>query len=1541
VIPNLRSLRFQPKLYRPDSRGFWSGHLPFAVDLIDAVRPSVLVELGTHHGESYFGFCQAIHEGSIDCRTFAVDTWQGDRNTGRYGPVVFEKVSAYNSAHYARFSSLLRMTFDQASSLFADGTVDFLHLDGCHTYRAAKADFETWLPKMSSGGIILLHDIAVRGEDFEVWRFWDEVSREFPSFAFFHSSGLGVLANGELNCSENSLLNALFRSTCAPEIIRDYYFVCAEKLSYESRATPDGAWKFQVYSPDGTGYFESRSEIADVRSNQWISLAVEVPSPSGRMRVDPLDHPGFVEILELTVLGVSDENILWRWDSQRAGEITCAGSACHVPDDQALMIFSYGDDPQLYLPSFPVPENSESVRVQCRLRAEPGFQALERTFRKYSSVLSARSNLQRSLVDGDRQRIEQSAKLQVLEEQNTEIRTALTDANTRYEEAERQRIEQSAKLQVLEEQNIEIRTALTDANTRYEEAERQGIEQSAKLQVLKTQNGEIRAALAEAASQRKIVEGNLQRQSGAWSAERQAIRLENSSLEQEIKSLRNSLSWRLTAPVRKMADIVIVAHRVLLRIAYESRAFTWIGKSIGKAVYAWRLPGASLLLPANPFFSPEFYARNSDVSRDSNLWAHYLGFGADEGRNPSPHFDTQFYLSTNPDVVRSHLNPLIHYHAFGAKENRRPNPSTAIGRDDSSAHATEDHKNKSQAGLVSSGTALQGDSFFEGQYSDFTATSKGVKQKRGRDPLFDTPYFLKRCVPALQAGTTPLAVFLTTDLSRPSSPHPLFDVDFYLSQGAVPPGVHPLVHYLVQGAAEHRDPHPLFESRIYGLHDGNPLVHYILEGGIAGRRPCMLFDGHFYLQSHPEVAAAGINPLMHYLSDGFRQGWWPNPLFDPQYYVKMYPEVASLGIPPLLHYAIVGATEGKQPNPLFSSAFYMKLYPDVATAGLNPLGHYLVAGGLEGRCTHPWFDGAFYLKSNPEVKAAGMNPLLHFLSIGGNEGRDPSSWFDSKLYWEQHPESAAAIPLIHYLENGGKPSPDGTMVALPAIIPAVPGPRLKPPRDAFNYSPLISILLPVYNTPPEYLRLAIESVMAQSYPNWELCICDDGSSRADTIALLSRYAADPRIRIECNASNSGISRATNAALAIAKGEYVAMLDHDDELEPDALLEVVCALNDDPARDVLYTDQDYVHPDGRLSRWFYKPDWSLEFFRGVMYVGHLLIVRRSLALDVQFNPQFDNVQDFEFMLRVAERTDRIHHIPKILYHWRMVDGSVASNGSAKPNIEALQAAAVNGHFHRCGIDAEAISNPSQAHRIIIKPRKDFDTSGVTVVALDGGSLKLNASRFTESGYKGLAFSSTIQDIETEFALVVENGLAPASEDWIEQLLFYAGRDGIGLVVPLIVDDCGLVDTAGLILREEGVFRAMRGEPPTSDGYAGSLSCSREVSTVSGECFMIRNSTLKMIGGVPDLFTSPLFRGADLGLRARRAGLRNICNVHAIVRRTQGVADIGWQSFDQLLFKDIWANVIADGDPFHNPNFAPTGNGFVEKDAPLRSVAQGIA
>lgn len=504
--------------------------------------------------------------------------------------------------------------------------------------------------------------------------------------------------------------------------------------------------------------------------------------------------------------------------------------------------------------------------------------------------------------------------------------------------------------------------------------------------------------------------------------------------------------------------------------------------------------------------------------------------------------------------------------------------------------------------------------------------------------------------------------------------------------------------------------------------------------------------------------------------------------------------------------------------------------------------------------------------------------------------------------------------------------------------------------------PVVSVVMPTYNTEPRLLEEAIGSVLSQAYPAWELCIADDGSSEESVRRTIERHAeAEERIKAVYLERNLGISAATNSALESCEGELVAFLDHDDLLAPAALLRVVSELVRQPQADVLYSDEDKLGADGRRRDPFFKPDFSPLYALGAMYVGHLLTVRRSLAEEVGgMDPAFDSIQDYEFLLRLSELTDRIHHIPEILYHWRAIPGSIAAGEDQKRGVSELQAKAVSAHLARRGIAARARPHPSIPHRaqIVADPARRAKAS--VVIAASGREAQLE--RCLRSVLSSAAADRTeviavvppqhpalpggVRRVEREpggLHRAVANNLGAAQATgtllvflsdaieapgpgWIDQLALFAAMPGTGPVGPLLARPDGAVEQAGLVLGlEDPVSPCLAGIPADGDGYYGNLCCAREVSAVSAECMLVDRRLFAELGGFREAYQTQFedfdfcHRSLEMGLAPIYAGAPAI-----VIHETAASRRAAFDVVDRALFVDCFYEGLQAGDRFYNPN-----------------------
>jgi len=335
-----------------------------------------------HFGESYFGFCQAVLENEVPCACVAVDTWKGDQHSEFYGEEVFDEVEAYNRAHYSSFSTLLRCTFEEALPGFADLSIDLLHIDGLHTYEAISQEFQHWLPKVRPGGIILLHDIMARGNDFGVWKFWEEVSARFQSFEFHHSSGLGVLRVPGPPLPDHQFFRDLFERERPQEKVLRYYRALSEELEYFARVAVRQGLRSElwvtVYPCSPPGYGELDAIRTPLRSGQWERLTFHLQHGSqGPIRVDPVQKPAFIEIAEIQVRRTIDDTLLWRaGETGGFADVQPAGDVVMRVADNRLHCFSFGFDPQLILPDLPREQSDQPLRVEISLKADTEISSL-------------------------------------------------------------------------------------------------------------------------------------------------------------------------------------------------------------------------------------------------------------------------------------------------------------------------------------------------------------------------------------------------------------------------------------------------------------------------------------------------------------------------------------------------------------------------------------------------------------------------------------------------------------------------------------------------------------------------------------------------------------------------------------------------------------------------------------------------------------------------------------------------------------------------------------------------------------------------------------------------------------------------------------------------------------------------------------------------------------------------------------------------------------------------------------------------------------
>jgi GT2 family glycosyltransferase len=897
--------------------------------------------------------------------------------------------------------------------------------------------------------------------------------------------------------------------------------------------------------------------------------------------------------------------------------------------------------------------------------------------------------------------------------------------------------------------------------------------------------------------------------------------------------------------------------------------------------------------------------------------------------------------------------------------------------------------------------------------------------------LFDANYYTQATGPLRHKIVPSLAHFLVEGGAAGRSPHPLFDSGWYLTQypEVKAKRANPLVHYLLRGARQGRDPNPYFDTKWYLAHNQdvaqagmNPLVHYFKHGAAEGRDPSPKFDTQWYVGAYKDVARAGINPLAHFLRYGRAEGHrapTPDVLLvtsTSNIVSRADGSLEFINCDPQLHLSFATQTYTNQPCLVLSLQI-----PTIEANQLDPRLYLDYGDGLSE-------EHAFYLTFTDKDHWQALLPmpcLIKSIRLDPSSGRgvirppeisirpvDLSAFLDQLLSGEDAAkqmlaETALAIAkfvkqrhgkipcsrsfvagyaVSAYAEAAAKSLNVSTSINQAMYLGWIERYDTITQNDirdmaallpGFKTKPLISVIMPVYNTKIELLKQAIESVLAQTYPYFELCIADDASSDPKIRTLIQKAARrDQRIKYLFRPANGHISECSNSALSLAAGKFVAFLDHDDVIPVHSLWTVAFYINMYPDCQVVFSDEDKIDEDGLRQDPCFKGAFDEYLLYGYNMVTHLGVYRRSLVEELGgFRKGYEGSQDYDLVLRCFEKcgAKQIAHIPRVLYHWRMTAGSTSVSGDQKGY--AIQAAkkSINGHFVRRGLPFQSVdgrvpgltaitmskSNDVREQKTsIIIPTRDggvhltacinsiikHKKPNIELLIVDNGSKDKQTVSYLQqlvgSGsakvlpYDGEFSYSKINNFAVEHAsgellCFLNDDTEVITTDWITRARTHLSIPAIGIVGARLLYPNMTVQHFGVYLGvgfHKIAGHAHLGQDATAPGYVSKAILMQQFCAVTGACLFIRREDfLKVSGFEPELAVA--FNDIDLCLKVREAGLQIVCDPDIELihheSKTRGFDLISPAKRERLdreaeWMRRKWGKTL-DADPFYSPNF----------------------
>lgn len=644
---------------------------------------------------------------------------------------------------------------------------------------------------------------------------------------------------------------------------------------------------------------------------------------------------------------------------------------------------------------------------------------------------------------------------------------------------------------------------------------------------------------------------------------------------------------------------------------------------------------------------------------------------------------------------------------------------------------------------------------------------------------------------------------------------------------------------------------------------------------------------------------------------------------------------------------------------LFQPEWYLAQYPEVKYAGRDPLEHYLTQGVWEGKKPNPDFDALWYVAKYKSVFNLGLHPLLHYILYGKERGFQVcDAEHDNYAEWRRR---RSEFLTKHF----------NAQVFFKSL----------------EQRPLITIVMPMYNSDKTFLTQSLQSVRRQLYPRWELCLVDDGSDVDLQSTVQAVFPEDhPQVKHVRLQKNGGIAAASNAGLAMATGEYVCFLDHDDLLEPHALASMALALNQNPEGEWFYSDEDKVSEKGQVSGPVFKPGWAPTLFLSCMYTCHLSMYKTQKLRSIGgFDSEYDGAQDYEMALRLLRLRPNIVHVPDVLYHWRMCEGSTALNVDTKPQAVARQVKALNKYLEDkgghvvpgplAGIHKAQFALRSRPRIGIVIPTAGTLKPGndnVSFVEALIRSLHLKTSyedyhvyvsadpcvgsalrkRLEDEGCTVIDYTerefnfskkvnALVEHCTEEFVALLNDDMTLITEDWIEQMLMWLQQDAVGCVGALLLFPDTSIQHAGVVCMENGPEHPYYGLPGANPGVLGSVQYAREYTAVTGACMMFRREDYLAVRGYdPQLHLN--YNDVDFCLKIQRdLGKSVIYTPEAKFYHHESASKSGVAKSELDLFHSLWPE-LKGRDPYFSRHLEPgTFHARIDSRTPLEEYVAGCA